>query len=257
MANFLEPIMKKLLKRTDPQPGANAASGGAPASPLVAASPVAPADQGGEGIALTHVWTDAPNAVKLKINRMLLPLGEARVYEQPQQAAEAPLAQALFALEGVTSVELESAMITVFMDEDADWDAIIEKIPPAINAHFASGEPAVKGAEPAPEKKKFNFGFKQVESRPREEQMQIVRDLLDSEINPAVASHGGFFTLIDVKDNNVYVKLGGGCQGCGMADVTLRQGVEQRMKEVLPEMVALIDTTDHASGNNPYYSPGK
>lgn len=257
MAKFLEPIMKKLVKRADPQPGEIAASEDAPASPVAAASPVAEAGEGGEGIMLTHVWADAPNAVKLKINRMLLPLGEARVYQEPEQAAEAPLAQALFTLEGVTSVELESAMITVFMHEDADWDAIIEKIPPAINAHFSSGEPAVKGAVPAPETKKFKFGFKQVESRPREEQMQIVRELLDNEINPAVASHGGFFTLIDVQDNNVYVQLGGGCQGCGMVDVTLRQGVEQRMKQVLPEMVALIDTTDHASGNNPYYSPGK
>ncbi len=87
--------------------------------------------------------------------------------------------------------------------------------------------------------------------------MEIVKNLLDQEINPAVAAHGGFFTLLDVKDNNVYVQLGGGCQGCGMADVTLKQGVEQRMREVLPEMASLIDTTDHAAGSNPYYSPGK
>lgn len=92
---------------------------------------------------------------------------------------------------------------------------------------------------------------------PKEVQMEVIQNLLEFEINPKVAAHGGFFTLLDVKDNNVYVELGGGCQGCGMADVTLRQGVEQRMKEVFPDMIALIDNTDHAGGDNPYYQPGK
>lgn len=104
---------------------------------------------------------------------------------------------------------------------------------------------------------KFNFGFKEVTSRPAEEQFQIVKEFLETEVNPAISSHGGSFTLIDVKDNNVYVQLGGGCQGCGMANVTLRQGVEQRMREILPEMISLIDTTDHQAGQNPYYQQQK
>ncbi len=206
---------------------------------------------------VTHVWADEANAVKLRVNRVLLPLGEKRLYERDDDAVEAPLAQALFGVEGVNSVLLESAVVTVFMDEEAEWDPIIEKVPEVITNHLEAGLPAVEGQEKPAEAKKFNFGFRQASDRPREEQMRIVQDLLDKEINPAVASHGGFFSLIDVKDDTVYVQLGGGCQGCGMVDVTLRQGVEQRMKEVLPEMVALVDTTDHASGNNPYYSPGK
>ncbi|MCH7478659.1 MAG: NifU family protein [SAR324 cluster bacterium] len=143
------------------------------------------------------------------------------------------------------------------MDDNSDWDAIMERVPGVITEHFESGEPAVKTETPSAGAKRHKFGFKQVETRSREEQMEIVKTLLDQEINPAVAAHGGFFTLLDVKDNNVYVQLGGGCQGCGMADVTLKQGVEQRMREVLPEMASLIDTTDHAAGSNPYYSPGK
>ena len=63
--------------------------------------------------------------------------------------------------------------------------------------------------------------------------------------------------MLEVKENRVFVELGGGCQGCGMADVTLRQGVEQRLKEIMPEMAALIDVTDHAQGENPYYQPSK
>jgi Fe-S cluster biogenesis protein NfuA len=84
-----------------------------------------------------------------------------------------------------------------------------------------------------------------------------VQKILDTEINPAVASHGGWVELIDVKKNEVFIRMGGGCQGCGMADVTLKQGVEKTIRQQIPEIGAIMDTTDHASGRNPYYSPSK
>lgn len=84
-----------------------------------------------------------------------------------------------------------------------------------------------------------------------------IQDLLDSMINPAVASHGGYVQLIDVKDTIVYLQMGGGCQGCGMADVTLKAGIERVIKEEAPEVTEVLDTTDHAAGQNPYYSAGK
>src|SRR5712664_1090378 len=84
-----------------------------------------------------------------------------------------------------------------------------------------------------------------------------VQELIDSMINPAVAGHGGFVELIDVQDNRVYLQMGGGCQGCGAADVTLKSGIERLIKDELPEVVEVLDTTDHAAGSNPYYTPGK
>lgn len=84
-----------------------------------------------------------------------------------------------------------------------------------------------------------------------------VQDLIDNMINPAVAGHGGFVELIDVQDNRVYLQMGGGCQGCGAADVTLKAGIERLIKEEIPEITEVLDTTDHASGANPYYTPGK
>lgn len=86
---------------------------------------------------------------------------------------------------------------------------------------------------------------------------QAVQRVIDEEINPAVASHGGWVTLLDVKDDVAYIALGGGCQGCGMVDVTLKQGIEVRIREVVPEIREIIDTTDHAGGKNPYYQPAK
>jgi len=80
-----------------------------------------------------------------------------------------------------------------------------------------------------------------------------VQELLDNEINPSVAMHGGHISLIDVKDNTVFIRLEGGCQGCGMADVTLKQGVEVTIKNNIPTIKAVLDTTDHADGKNPYF----
>ena len=84
-----------------------------------------------------------------------------------------------------------------------------------------------------------------------------VQELIDSSINPAVAGHGGFVELLDVKDNTVYLQMGGGCQGCGAADITLKSGIERLIKEEIPEIVEVLDATDHAAGSNPYYTPGK
>ena len=84
-----------------------------------------------------------------------------------------------------------------------------------------------------------------------------VQRVLDDEINPGVASHGGFVSLLDVKGDTVYIALGGGCQGCGMANVTLKQGIEVAIKRAVPEIVNVLDTTDHAAGQNPFYQPAK
>jgi Fe/S biogenesis protein NfuA len=84
-----------------------------------------------------------------------------------------------------------------------------------------------------------------------------VQELIDERINPGVGAHGGHVELLDIKDNTVYVRLGGGCQGCGMVDVTLRHGIEALIREEIPEILQVVDTTDHASGNNPYYQPAK
>ena len=90
-----------------------------------------------------------------------------------------------------------------------------------------------------------------------EELMTKVQELIDTSINPAVAGHGGFVQLVDVKDNRVYLQMGCGCQGCGAADITLKAGIERMIKEEIPEIEEVLDTTDHASGENPYYTPGK
>jgi Fe/S biogenesis protein NfuA len=88
---------------------------------------------------------------------------------------------------------------------------------------------------------------------PNGELAQRIAYVIENRINPAVAMHGGRVTLVDVRDNSVYVQLGGGCQGCGMANVTLKQGIERMLKESFPEITDVVDVTDHARGASPYY----
>lgn len=80
-----------------------------------------------------------------------------------------------------------------------------------------------------------------------------VSDLLEKEINPGLAAHGGRAELLNVVDNKVYLRFGGGCQGCSMIDATVKQGIETRIKEVIPQILGVVDETDHAAGNNPYF----
>lgn len=86
------------------------------------------------------------------------------------------------------------------------------------------------------------------------EDAQSIRILLETRINPSIAAHGGYITLIDIQDETAYVEMAGGCQGCGMADATLKQGVEVEIKRAVPAIERVLDVTDHAGGTNPYYS---
>ncbi len=80
-----------------------------------------------------------------------------------------------------------------------------------------------------------------------------VHRIIQERINPGVASHGGTVTLLDVKDGTAYVRLGGGCQGCGQADTTVKDGIQAMICESVPEIHSVLDVTDHAAGTNPYF----
>ena len=84
-----------------------------------------------------------------------------------------------------------------------------------------------------------------------------VSQVLVTHVNPAIAGHGGAAELVGVEDDDVYLRLLGGCQGCGLASVTLRQGIERILRDAIPEIGQVIDVTDHQSGSNPYYEAAK
>ncbi len=177
------------------------------------------------------------------VDRPVYPEGSIR-FGTPDRALGSPIAEKIFDIDGVTSVMVAGNIVTVTKDVDDPWPVIGKRIGAAIREVLRSGVPPVsEGAKVESET-----------DRAIREQVQLI---LDRDINPAVAAHGGYVELIDVEDATVFVRLGGGCQGCGMANVTLKQGIEQAIRSQVPEVVAIYDTTDHAAGMNPYYSPSK
>ena len=82
-----------------------------------------------------------------------------------------------------------------------------------------------------------------------------VAEVLENQINPGVALHGGRITLVDVQDEIAFITMEGGCKGCGMARATLKLGVDKMIREAVPDICEIVDTTEHAQGMNPYYLP--
>ncbi len=160
------------------------------------------------------------------------------------RAAASPLAEALFALPGVSAVLVSHDTVTVTRTGFGEWPDLARQIGAAIRAQLQSGESPVSDSALA--------------SMPGEDEIRArVEHLLETQINPAVGSHGGWVELLGVQGNNMFLQLGGGCQGCGMADVTLKQGIETLLREEIPELGDVLDQTDHAAGRNPYYAQSK
>jgi Fe/S biogenesis protein NfuA len=86
---------------------------------------------------------------------------------------------------------------------------------------------------------------------------QRVIQVLDQQVNPSIAAHGGRAELVAVERGTAYLRLGGGCQGCAMATVTLSQGIEAAIIQAVPEITSVVDVTDHQSGTNPYFEAAK
>ncbi|MFP6677426.1 MAG: NifU family protein [Pirellulaceae bacterium] len=161
-----------------------------------------------------------------------------------EAAAGSPLAERLFAVDGVSRVVVSHDQITVNKTAQVEWPVIGKLIGAAIREHLASGDAAVS-----------DEAWGNVPSS--DEIKEQVQQVLDSEVNPSIADHGGVVRLINVEENTVFIQMGGGCQGCGQADVTLKFGIENSIRAAIPGVGAILDVTDHAAGRNPYYTPSK
>jgi Fe/S biogenesis protein NfuA len=97
-------------------------------------------------------------------------------------------------------------------------------------------------------------GAEGVRGEPKGALADRVREVLDAQVNPAIAAHGGQIDLVDVQGTEIYLEMSGGCQGCALSRMTLRQGVERMLRQSVPELTAVHDVTDHAGGQNPYFN---
>src|SRR5882762_10887836 len=174
--------------------------------------------------------------------------GGVRRFASPDEARGSPLPEAIFAIPeaDVSEVIVSGNLVTVVKRSPAPWPVVGKAVGQAIRAALAGGhqavviEPAAAGSATADDAL-----------------YERVADLFESQVNPMVARHGGRVELIDVQDAVVMVRMGGGCQGCGMADVTLRQGIEAMLQQHVPEVKGIVDITDHTAGSNPYFATAK
>jgi len=174
--------------------------------------------------------------------------GSVRRFASASEAAGSPLAAAIFAIPaaGVVEVVVSGNLVTVVKRGPTPWTAIGKLVGAAIRGSLASNAPAVTPREPATAAATDDDAL-----------YERVAQLFETQVNPMVARHGGAVELIDVQDGVVMLRMGGGCQGCGMADVTLRQGIEAMLRQHAPDVKGLVDVTDHSAGSNPYFASAK
>ncbi len=155
---------------------------------------------------------------------------------------DAPLARALFAIQGVIRVEVSGATIWVKKQAEANWAALKPAVAAAIREVLDATATPLGDVEHA-----------EAED-PDAALLRRVEELLDRQVNPAVAAHGGQISVDRVDGSTIYLRMSGGCQGCAASSATLRQGVERMLRAALPQIREIVDVTDHAAGSNPFYA---
>ena len=177
--------------------------------------------------------------------------GGVRRFASADDAKGSPLAEAIFAIPGLGVSELivSGNIVTVVKQAPTPWQAVGRAVGSAIRSALAADVPAV-----TPATRPATADSSAVNDDALYEQVSKV---FDEQVNPMVARHGGRVELIDVQDGVVMLRMGGGCQGCGMADVTLRQGIEGMLGKLVPDVRGIVDITDHTTGSNPYFQASK
>lgn len=165
---------------------------------------------------------------------------ERRRFASIEEARGQPVAEAVLTVPGVQEAIFEGNSVLVLRRADFEWGDLEDRVGYAIGAAVAA---QARGIEPVAEAGALDD----------DRIYQVVEQVLQRDINPAVAQHGGKVELLDVQDGRVVVRMMGGCQGCGMANVTLRQGIEAQLRRILPGLAGLVDITDHTAGTNPYF----
>ncbi len=175
------------------------------------------------------------------LNRSLFP-GHSWWFPTFESAEGSPLAERLFSLDDVETVLVHEATVTVTRKDKSifDWKPLGAEVGGALRELLSE-----RGAL---------VSQKITDEMPSQDDIQEgIQKAINEEVNPGVAGHGGLITLQHIKGNTITIKMGGGCQGCSSADLTLKQGIHGSFRKYVPQVGAIFDETDHAAGTNPYF----
>ena len=184
-----------------------------------------------------------PNVCKFIVDRPVVEPGWTVIFDSAFESQDSPLIDALFQIEGLARVRVSDAEIVISKTTDMMWQELATQIVPAIREVLHQDDAPISQA-----------ALDAVKNAPAEDIAPTIESLFETHINPALASHGGYARLVRVEDRDVYVEMGGGCQGCAASQATLQFGIESAIRQVAPQVREVVDVTDHAAGENPYYS---
>lgn len=174
-------------------------------------------------------WTPNPSTLKYVLDRKLIPYGALSLTSREEAATKSPLAEKLMDVKGITAVMLGPNFVTVTKGAEGEWDDLNDGVMATLEAFAESGQPAVRdGAlvRPSPE------GASEAEKR--------IRQVLETEIRPAVAMDGGDISLDRYENGVAYMHMQGSCAGCPSSQMTLKQGIESRLREIVPDLVEVV-----------------
>jgi len=178
-------------------------------------------------------WTPNPNTLKYVVDVRLMPTGALNLTSPEAANEKSPLAAKLFQIPGVIGVMVGTTFVTVSKGDEGEWDELNDGVMSTLESHLDAGLPVV------------NPGVLEAAASPAAvgadgDVEQKIRVILDDEIRPAVANDGGDITLERFEAGVVYLHMKGSCSGCPSSTMTLKMGIESRLREVIPEVVEVV-----------------
>lgn len=173
--------------------------------------------------------TPNPAAIKFQVNHNFLPFG-GRDFPLKDTADGSPLAEKLFALNGVGGVFIGTDFVTITENDETDWVELGDQVIDTVREHIFSGDPHVKADD----------GDLVAFSPEDEDTVKRIVEILDNDLRPAVAMDGGDIRFVALRDGYVHLQLIGSCAGCPSSTATLRQGIEARLRDEIPDLAGVI-----------------
>ena len=189
-------------------------------------------------------FTPDPNVCRFIVSDEVFEDDWTFQFRSPEDAPGSPLIEAMFGVEGVSDVKIHRDTFTVTKNCPEPWPKVAARLIPVLKEQLLAGGKVLDSERRA-----------ELKSAPlTEDTRRLIEEVLERNINPALASHGGWVKLVRIDGQDVFVEMGGGCQGCASSRATMKFGIERAIKEAAPSVRNVVDATDHEAGSNPYYT---
>lgn len=197
-----------------------------------------------QDIRIRGEFTPDPHSCRFIVSQEIFSDDWTFHFRSPADAPGSALIEAIFEVEGIVDVKIHRDTFTISKNSADAWPKVAGKLIPILKTQIAAG------AKVLDESKRETLKNAPLDADVR----GLIEGILAEKINPALASHGGWVKLVRIEGQDVFVEMGGGCQGCASSRATMKFGIERAIKEAVPSVRNVVDATDHDAGVNPYYN---